>query len=503
MISRESRSLLAWVAVAAWLGPSSPATASEDRFQRIREKIVAAIDQGVTPSIAVAVSRNDEVLWEEAFGWADRERGIPATPHTMYSLASVTKPMTATAVMILVERGKIDLDRPINDYLGESRLQVRVGKPRDVTVRRVANHTAGLPLHHHFFPSDGPYPRPPMEVTIQRYGNVLTEPGKGYEYSNLGYGILEHAIETISKKSFAWFMQDEVFRPLGLEHTSIVLDPAEKEGLAVRYDGEGPLPFYDFDHRGASAAFACVRDLIGFGMLHLRVKSNEERLLTDRSLKEMQKPTGRTTEGAGYGIGWEVHTDLRGYRVVTHRGGMSGVTTSLVLVPTPKIAVAVLATSRTSFPMQVSEDILSNLLPSYARTPSRSSATVGVSSNSEIRSDSFKSPRKIEGTWAGELHTYNGSIPLSLVAGKSGVRIRLGAQPETDLWGPAFRKDLLTGWANGDLGTADTNRRLYYLSFALKLRDGVFGGSVTAITAPDERFPSALGHWAELRKKTP
>ena len=503
MILRESKSRFAWVWVAASILVSTPAKSSEERFRHIREKILAEFEQGVTPSLAVVVSRKDEILWEEAFGWADRERGIRATPHTMYSLASVTKPMTATALMILVERGAIDLDRPMNDYLGEARLKVRVGEPQDVTVRRVANHTAGLPLHHHFFPNDEPYPRPPMAVTIGRYGNVVTEPGKRYQYSNLGYGILEHAIETVSQKTYATFMRDHVFEPLDLEHTAIVLDPKNREELAVRYDFKGEsLPFYDFDHRGASAAFSCVHDLIRFGMLHLRLKAEQGCLLSDRSIKEMQKATARTNDGADYGIGWEIHSDRRGYRVVTHRGGMSGVTTSLVLIPSQKIAVAVLATSRTSLPMRVSEEILFDLLPRYARPSPRSKATIGVNSDSDIRSDPFKPPQRIVGTWAGAVHTYAGPIPLRLVVSESnGMRIRLGEQPESKLWRPMFRMNVLSGWANGDIGTADANRRRYFLFFSLELKERALSGSATAMTPSNEKLPNALSHWVELKKQ--
>jgi CubicO group peptidase (beta-lactamase class C family) len=226
-----------------------PIDAAKDRFQRIRERIVEELDKGEISSLAVAVSRKDQILWEEAFGWADREKTIRATLHTMYSLASVTKPLTASGLMILVERGDIDLDRPMNDYLGEVKLNVRIGKAEKATVRRVANHTSGLPLHHHFFPEDEPYPRPAMEVTIRRYGNLVTEPGEEYQYSNLGYGIVEHAIERVSRKTFAAFMQEEVFGPLGLEHTAVVLEPDDEGRHAVRYDGSGKrLPFYDFDH---------------------------------------------------------------------------------------------------------------------------------------------------------------------------------------------------------------------------------------------------------------
>src|SRR5690348_8075895 len=108
------------------------------------------------PSLVVAVAKGNTVLWEEGFGWADRERRIAATPHTLYSLASISKPITATALMILKERGVLNLEHPINHYLGERKLHARVGNIDEATVRRVANHTSGLPLHSQFFYQDEP-----------------------------------------------------------------------------------------------------------------------------------------------------------------------------------------------------------------------------------------------------------------------------------------------------------------------------------------------------------
>src|SRR5689334_22599427 len=148
--------------------------ASDDLFARVRELIRTQLVERALPSLAVAVARDGVILWEEGFGWADRANRIPATPHTLYSLASISKPITATGLMILRERGLLDLDRPIDDYLGGAKLTARVGSAADATVRRVANHTAGLPLHYHFFYADEPYLRPPMEETIRRYGNLIT-----------------------------------------------------------------------------------------------------------------------------------------------------------------------------------------------------------------------------------------------------------------------------------------------------------------------------------------
>src|SRR5262245_59164435 len=123
-------------------------------FDSVREFIKQQLTERRLPSIAVAVARDGQIIWEEAFGWADSEKRVSATPHTMYSLASISKPITATGLMILKERGRIELDRPINEYLGEAKLAVRVGNPAEATVRRVANHTAGLPLHYQFFYED-------------------------------------------------------------------------------------------------------------------------------------------------------------------------------------------------------------------------------------------------------------------------------------------------------------------------------------------------------------
>ena len=83
------------------------------------EKIL--VEEGI-PSIAVAVAIGGNIVWVEGFGWADREARRPATAHTPYSLASISKPMTATGLMVLVERGEIDLDAPVNDYLGDAKL---------------------------------------------------------------------------------------------------------------------------------------------------------------------------------------------------------------------------------------------------------------------------------------------------------------------------------------------------------------------------------------------
>ena len=128
-----------------FLGATDAKAQAAPDFSSVRDEIRRALVAWDQPSMAVAVARGGEVVWEEGFGWADRERRVPATEHTMYSLASISKPITATGLMILVERGFVDLDAPANDYLGPAKIDGRVWDATRATVRRVASHTAGLP----------------------------------------------------------------------------------------------------------------------------------------------------------------------------------------------------------------------------------------------------------------------------------------------------------------------------------------------------------------------
>src|SRR5262249_45660428 len=111
-------------------------------FSEARKRAREAIVEAAAPSIAVVVVRKGRIIWEEGFGWADRERRIPATEHTIYYTASVTKTFTTTALMMLHEQRRIEWDRPVNDYLGSAKLSSPGWDPAGATVRRVATHTA-------------------------------------------------------------------------------------------------------------------------------------------------------------------------------------------------------------------------------------------------------------------------------------------------------------------------------------------------------------------------
>ena len=472
--------------------------AADDQFNDVRAFIRKQMIERNVPSVAVAVARDGRVIWEDGFGWADRENRIAATPHTIYSLASISKPITATGLMILKERGRVDLDRPVNDYLGEAKIKVRVGNTADATVRRVANHTSGLPLHYQFFYEDEPYRAPSRDETIRRYANSVTAPGEKYQYSNLGYGILDYVIERVSGKSYAEFMRAEVFQPLGLTRMSVDIGPGLEKQQAVRYGGDGlPIPFYAFDHPGGSAIYASAHDLLRFAMFHLKAHLPDQKaILSDQAIDEMQRPTAQSGPDTGYGVGWSTTIFPGNHPLVAHTGGMGGVATSLRLFPKEKIAIVVLTNSSSPAPHLISDEIVAALIPDAVRKP--------AAQNQPPPEPVFKPTNELIGVWKGMVHTYKEEIPFTLEIKPDGdAHTLLGNQLRTLLNRTDFKDGYLTGQMMSDIGTEDANRTRYVLSLSLKLRGDVMNGAMTAQSMPGRRVGNALTHWVELKKQKP
>ena len=347
-----------WIVLLVLLSPHS--VLADKRFEQTSRAIQRLIDAGELPSVAVAVARDGHILWETAFGWANREQLIEATPRTPYSIASISKPFTATAVMTLIERGHLALDRQANDYLGDARITGR--DAAKATVRRLLSHTAGLPPYFRpFYASTAP----PIEELIARDALLRSPPGRRHIYSNLGYGVLEHIIARASGTSYEEYLRREIFAPLRLESASVPL--AVVPHAAVRYDaGNQPLPFYDLGHRGASSVFASARDLVAFGMFHLKQQpAANPPVLTNRSIDEMQRIQTPGSPTDGYGLGWRIKDDQSDFRHVGHTGGMPGVTTVLSLFPAQRVVVVVLANKRSEAIAQLAEMIAAAVMPEY------------------------------------------------------------------------------------------------------------------------------------------
>ena len=249
---------------------TSKTTIPSDRFKNIKDSISIKIDNGDIPSLTVAVFENGKIIWMEAFGYADKENKIKATPNTLYGIASISKPVTATGIMKLDEEGKIDLDADIETYLKDTKLKYYVSDSNKVTCRNLLSHTAGLPMHFQYYYDDDTIVIPDMRQTINKYGIIVNPPSSKYVYANLGYGILGEVISKTTGKSFNDYMTEEIFTPLGMKQTTIDISSNTKNKLAKRYDIKGNLiPFSFCDTPGAGNVSTTIYDLIQFGKFHL------------------------------------------------------------------------------------------------------------------------------------------------------------------------------------------------------------------------------------------
>ncbi|MBW3628073.1 MAG: beta-lactamase family protein [Gemmatimonadetes bacterium] len=455
-----------------------------DRFDGVRALINRLIVEEGVPSVAVAVAKDGEILWEEAFGWADRERRMAATPHTPYSLASITKPMTATAALVLSERGKFELDTPIESHLGQLRFAGYAGDAAGVTARRIMAHSAGLPQYYYFYHSG--YPPPSPEQTLARYGMVVFPPAQRFEYSNIGYHSLAIAISRVSGQPFSEFLRREVFLPLGMTRSALDLHPSWAAEAATRYDGKGrPIPPYSSDHPGSGDVWSSAHDLLRFGMFHVGTPLPGQRaILGPEAIRTMQQIA--SAPGAQWGLGWSLGTD-RGYRVVRHGGQQPGVDNQLVLYPDENVVVVMLANQNNWKVRQVVEEIAAVVLPHYAER--KTAATAPGSGPEQLATPS--------GRWAGTLTTHEGAEPFTLVFQPDGdVLARVGERMTTYVNNFRSEGGAFVGWMYGVMNTSDALRHRHNLNFTLLPQGDELIGQLVAYTPLD---PGVFGLPAFLR----
>jgi CubicO group peptidase (beta-lactamase class C family) len=481
----------------------------KDPFEAVREQIEQLVAEGTDPSLAVAVARNGEIIWEEGFGYAGREQNIPATEHTVYNLSSVSKPLTATGLMVLVERGLIDLDGPVNGHLGDSQLHSCVGDVTEAaTIRGLADHTAGLPNHSLFVYSEQPLEPLPMEEVILRHGNLVSVPGERWLFSNLGYGVLGQVISEQSGKSFEEFMREEVFLPLGMTHTSVGIDPGRAEHQAVQYNPDLlALPPRTYDTPAGLGIYSSAHDLIRFAMFHLKNDLPDQKtIVSEATLDEMQRPTA-APYNAGYGIGWFVVDGEDGLRRVSHSGATAGASANLVLLPEEDLAVVVLSNTSSNSHEDITNDILAALLPDKFVPQDM----FGAKDEPPLSLDP-----ELVGLWQGLIFTHRGEIPLVLEIYEGGepvvVQLGLTGEQKAMLNDVSYVDDslffqssgsgpFLRGCFSGNLGTEEM---IWLppvgLCFELKLREDTLTGSLLAVSSSEQRGGYSLSHCVLLWK---
>jgi len=413
------------------VSPAATSGAETADFADVRAKIIRLIEDKKIPSLSLAVVKDGQVVWEDAFGLADIETGIKAAPEILYPIASATKPLTTAALMILVERGLVDLDKPANAYLAGGKLRAFEGDASQATVRRLLHHTSGLPMYWRFYYDGRSAPKPTLETILQRYAILVDPPGESYNYSNLGYAVLEAIIERISGKPYPEFLRDEVFMPLGMSRTAVLSAPPPGMAIARKYSAAlAPVPFCDHDTRGASSVYATAHDLASFALLHLkRLRADQKAILKSETIDLIRGSRDPGVRTSSYGLG--IETGMRyGFPILTHGGAMDGCRAHLALIPSQGLAAAVLVNGENVRTIEVCDWIFAKLLPAYARRLESASPSGG----NPLPPPAFKPPAELIGLWEGTIKTHEGDIRVRLTVGQGG-ELKVRAAEAGGAWG--------------------------------------------------------------------
>ena len=310
------------------------------------------------PGLSIAVASNGAIVWAEGFGFANIEKRLPVTPRTRFRTGSVSKTMTATAVALLHERGRLDLDAPVQTYV-----PAYPEKQWTVTPRQLLGDIAGV---HRIRGDQGDFPRGECQnldqaLRIFSTEPLLFEPGTQYKFSTYGWILLSAVVEGASKEPFPVFMRREVFTPLGMDRTVIEgtdKDPDDVSFYFPRAAMNNRLGLQDAPGAeygcffGAGGYVSTPSDLARIGSaMTVRLKADTTRatrgLLKPATIALFQTPlTLKSGESTGFALGWKVD-DIqlggRSVRVVRHRAGLIGGRVSLSVFPDLDLVVAAMS----------------------------------------------------------------------------------------------------------------------------------------------------------------
>jgi CubicO group peptidase (beta-lactamase class C family) len=319
------------------------------------------------PSLSACIIINDSVVWSNGYGLYDIEKSKLATPYTLYLMASISKTVTATALMQLYDQGLFDLDDDVNNFLPFS-LRNPNFPDIPITFRMILSHRSSLAsdnsdrLTCSIIPGDPDipsYPHPWLEDYLTPGGSAYhssvwsdSPPGEQYYYANIGYSIIGYLVELISGQNFNEYCKDQIFTPLEMYNTSFRLKDLNTSEIAIPYfyqNGKyianphyGMLVIYP-----AASMRTTIEELSHFLIAHMNSGIYKDvRILNESTVELMHTrhypPHNR---GKGYGLGWIIKEKLFRKKEIGHSGGWPGVHTQMTYRPDDKTAIIIFTNS--------------------------------------------------------------------------------------------------------------------------------------------------------------
>jgi D-alanyl-D-alanine carboxypeptidase len=328
------------LAAALFYVVGNPAAASENVDLGVRiDKVLASSYKADAPGITIIVVKDGNTLLRKGYGLADIAQRRPLMPDAVLHIASLTKQFTSTAILMLVDDGKINLGDDITLYLPDYPT-----KGKRITIEHLLTHSSGIVS----YTSKGDTrlaTEIPVQQMIDSFKNdpLEFEPGSDYKYNNSGYYLLGAIIEKVSGKTYDKFVEQRIFVPLGMTHTAYAGHERIKAEHALGYTSspKGYIPSAPIIASGPYAAGALVSTVDDLARWDAAVSSGKllKAATWQRAFTPYILSTGKTT---AYGYGWGLG-GFRGTKMVWHDGGIDGFNSFAMRLPSEKVYVAVLS----------------------------------------------------------------------------------------------------------------------------------------------------------------
>lgn len=305
------------------------------------------VEQGI-PGMTLVVVRDGTVVYGKGYGYADRETARPVKPEDRFEIGSISKSFAATAIMLLVEEGKLSLDDKLDKFIGPVPAQWSA-----ITIRHLLDHTSGLPEYPDDRTFDDLFANKTLgeDEMLARFktASLISEPGAKFRYSNVAYDIVGILVRRVMGKGYFDFLQERVFTPLGMHSARLVAPKPGRADSAVGYefkDGK-PVPYAPTDAMSVYLGMAASGiELSAMDMAKWDAALYSDKILKQSTLNLMWTNSSYITAGNAnnapiyYGLGWELRTQ-NGKRWVYHSGGMPGFVTDFMRYPDQKLTIIV------------------------------------------------------------------------------------------------------------------------------------------------------------------
>jgi CubicO group peptidase (beta-lactamase class C family) len=429
-------------------------------FAEIASSVRERVTRGELPSIAIAVAQHGSIVCEEAWGWADREKQVPATPNTVYAAGSVAKALTGAATFMLAGRGKIRLDDAPERY----GIRVRAHAGTGITIRQLLSMTAGI--EHGWFYNYGS--ALDSKELLNRYAIGAFPPGQHFIYSNFSFGVLGEIVERAGKRPFLEFMRDELLHPLHM--TSSGFNLAGRD-VAIGYRKDKAVPPHTFEPEAGGGFYTSAHDLALFGLLQI---DSAQKLIIPERMKEMHTAmhpfeTDQQIK-SGYTSGWGVFNFKDGSSVLISNGRVLAGSATLLVLPKAGVVIACLTNT--------ASEAMDHLAFQFAELFSSGVSANLESAFKEIEAAETSRPFHADpsqlGTWVGTVDTPKGTLPARMqITGDDHMQIGFEHGAMVPVEGLGVEQGFLSGEAATSLSLPETGNQPSKLQLQLLWIDGI------------------------------